>query len=962
MKSKRGFYDVFVKTCAVNPSKKAVRQYKNETYNTYTYSELFGVCEYISQILLQLDCNREVIGLVTDRNVIVPCAIAAVHKCCNSFMFLDPAQSIENEINDIKLKIIISIQDTNEDYSMKLCEKKPDKTIVIFDYTINFFKQESNNLLTKKWVMEHCFIASTSGSTGKKKHVQVPVQCIQPNIDDLTKLFNIDSSDVIYFSTPLTFDPSMVEILLAFKNGASLLIAPEYIDILFPHRKEYSITVWQTTPSKFFQHSNCDIKNKILSADSTLKILALGGEPLNGVRRLRELKHVNNTCRIFTLYGVTEMSCWACVAELDLNKITTDREVPLGNCLSETQLHIDSKNSSFSGSGKIILVSNTRKCYILNNKRPGSNEECSLKFVDTGDIGEVSNGTVYYRGRKDDIIKRFGNKINLQYIENTVMQCSEVKTCSCIWLPKLMLLVLYYSSETIKSHDLSILIKGKLEEKHWPDKIIKVDNLPTNLHGKTSKQILSTMFENDLNKPTIPATNAFLEELTSMLRTTLPIEEIKNKNYQSIGGTSFLAIAMCNKLSHTYPQLGNFILPYLISNNKTIQDIVQLVEKDYSYEEMKSKKRTKKPDFRSKRLAYALSEVLELDRNLVEFQELWKFDTGKCVDASPTLCSYKNKVFVAVCSHSGKIAVIDTESGRLQGQIKLNSRIEASIHCFDGGVRGPCGVVGSYDGTIVCFTIHKCQEIWRTNVRYMIKSKASYIRGVIYVASYDGIVRCLDAMNGEIKQTIQVAEQAISADTVLAKNGYIMVGTLSGVCAGIDTRARRAAWRGKLASPVFARPALYDDDKYVVFAEVNGDVHCRTVEKGIKVWKYEGARGNIFSSVYIKNLDALTWQFIFGCHDNGVYSITVKNFRSSLHWRTEMTSPVYATPCCLDNTAIIATSTNGKMCVISTDNGTIISEYQFPNETFSSPAVSNDKIFIGCRNDYLYCIKFKSLI
>lgn len=80
-----------------------------------------------------------------------------------------------------------------------------------------------------------------------------------------------------------------------------------------------------------------------------------------------------------------------------------------------------------------------------------------------------------------------------------------------------------------------------------------------------------------------------------------------------------------------------------------------------------------------------------------------------------------------------------------------------------------------------------------------------------------------------------MAEQAISADTVLAKNGYIMVGTLSGVCAGIDTRARRAAWRGKLASPVFARPALYDDDKYVVFAEVNGDVHCRTVEKGIKV-------------------------------------------------------------------------------------------------------------------------------
>ncbi|CAH2063111.1 unnamed protein product, partial [Iphiclides podalirius] len=113
---------------------------------------------------------------------------------------------------------------------------------------------------------------------------------------------------------------------------------------------------------------------------------ALGGEPLNGIKRLRELKHMNNKTRLFTLYGVTEMSCWACVAELDLNKIATDREVPLGSCLSETEINIDTGKST-DHTGKIILVSNTRKCYILN--KSGTNgEECALKFVDTGDIGE----------------------------------------------------------------------------------------------------------------------------------------------------------------------------------------------------------------------------------------------------------------------------------------------------------------------------------------------------------------------------------------------------------------------------------------------------------------------------------------------------------------------------------------------------------------------------------------------
>lgn len=88
---------------------------------------------------------------------------------------------------------------------------------------------------------------------------------------------------------------------------------------------------------------------------------------------------------------------------------------------------------------------------------------------------------------------------------------------------------------------------------------------------------------------------------------------------------------------------------------------------------------------------------------------------------------------------------------------------------------------------------------------------------------------------GTIKETIHVADQAISADLVVAKNEYILLGTLSGVCVSIHAKTNSVAWRGTLGSPVFASPVLYDSDKYVVFAEVNGELHCRTVEKGIKV-------------------------------------------------------------------------------------------------------------------------------
>lgn len=270
-------------------------------------------------------------------------------------MFLNPSQDIQSVVNSVNIKILITIKEIEKNTIFNVCGKEPEKTITIFNLEVSFYNlDDRGSYHSYKYTPDHSYIATTSGSTGEPKHIQVPIQCIQPNIDDLTRMFEINSSDVIYFSTPLTFDPSMIEILLACVNGASLLIAPEKADILFGDNCEDSVTFWQTTPSKFFQNSNADIKNKIFSANSTLRVLALGGEPLSGINRLRELKDIANKTRIFMLYGVTEMSCWACAAELDLNRILNDREIPLGNCLSETEIIVEPTNKN-KNTGKIVL-------------------------------------------------------------------------------------------------------------------------------------------------------------------------------------------------------------------------------------------------------------------------------------------------------------------------------------------------------------------------------------------------------------------------------------------------------------------------------------------------------------------------------------------------------------------------------------------------------------------------------
>lgn len=286
-----------------------------------------------------------------------------------------------------------------------------------------------------------------------------------------------------------------------------------------------------------------------------------------------------------------------------------------------------------------IPVSKTRQCYLLN-KSKGLGEENSLKFIDTGDFGEIRNGTVYYRGRKDDVIKRFGHKVNMQLIESTVMQCPRVKTCSCIWLPKPLLLVVYFSSETLSSQELSDFLKCKLDDKHWPDKVVRVESMPTNSHGKISKLLLSWMFDKDMGSPQNLDTlkSNFLKELKIAMCRNFTYEQIKDKDFFSIGGTSFLAVTLCNKLSILCPQFGKFILPHLMSQ-RHIGEIMLMAHKEICVEEQKPKKRMKRCRSNSESYNDCVSKKTNdnISCNPVEFIVVWTFDTGKCVDASPTL-------------------------------------------------------------------------------------------------------------------------------------------------------------------------------------------------------------------------------------------------------------------------------------------------------------------------------------
>ena len=58
------------------------------------------------------------------------------------------------------------------------------------------------------------------------------------------------------------------------------------------------------------------LKTTLLSTNSFLRVLALGGERCPGRRELEAMRQKGNCTRIFNLYGITEVSCWATVSEV----------------------------------------------------------------------------------------------------------------------------------------------------------------------------------------------------------------------------------------------------------------------------------------------------------------------------------------------------------------------------------------------------------------------------------------------------------------------------------------------------------------------------------------------------------------------------------------------------------------------------------------------------------------------
>ncbi|KAK0159317.1 hypothetical protein PV328_010207 [Microctonus aethiopoides] len=854
----------------------------------------------------------------------IPTLILGIISSGRAFVYLseDSQHLLLNDPN-LNIQYIFSSQNSHKNTGDKVIKKfvMHKKSIVLIKISKNNlqYHQEINSQKTDNIANEFAYAITTSGSTGVPSIVRVTHASIVSNILDLRRILNLTSTDKIAHLTPLTFDPSIIEIFLSISSGATLVTVSDKLKN-YPHEllmvlHNKCITFISSTPSLLLHRwSVTTLNSTILGKDSHLRVLLLGGEPFLNPRTILKMKHRENCTRIFNIYGITEISCWASINEIIFNYNTANDDNDddfnnmiiqcnkLGTILSATLFQVKDLNGDNiikEGQGLLYIGSDTRICAIDNEIISNLNPPV---FRCTGDIVTIDKiGEITFDGRQDCCVKRFGKKIYLNQLECHLKKLNLIEDCHTIFNYSTSTLHLFFTTinnEKQLSNDENTIINmiwthlRKLPPIMHPDYIRCLKKFKVTEHGKICKDTLRKLstvkeYHNDIG-------NYF----ESIWKSHLPIIiNDKTSRFVDTGGTSIIALEISSKLTDNMDKDFPLLIGMLLEN-KTLSEcrnyVVNQYEKinssptksDYHYE-------YKKPELISNRKniidtnkncqwqkckgkfinffsTTLLQETLITNNqssssllfqglnnddytnytSLKNIEFLHLYNLTKCVDASPTLFKYVSNDDIFVSVGSHSGIICTVQ---ISNNYTWKVKLPGRIEASILIIDNFKGIVGCHDGFIYCVHLMTGEIHWKFQTYNIVKCLAVMCsqRQNIFFGSYDHYIYCLSMKDGSLVWK-QCAASACATPLIDDETMSVIFVLLDGNCISLDQITGKIRWKYQLTSPIFSSPTFINNNKILIIADVNGNIVALRKDSGEKLWNFNTSE-HVFSDLVTIN-------------------------------------------------------------------------------------------------------------
>lgn len=349
----------------------------------------------------------------------------------------------------------------------------------------------------------------TSGTTGEPKGVMVSHNSMISAARSIIEHLENKQDDIILDVLPLSFNYGLYQVIMAVMFGGTVVIERSFT---FIHRvlqriAEENITGFPIVPTILAMILKLDDLNRY-NLDSLRYITNTGAKlPVPHIRRFREMFP---SVRIYSMFGLTECKRVSGMPPDELDARPDSVGKPMPNC----EVFILDENGNDAGPGQtgelVVRGSNVMKGYwnapelTARFFRPGRSGETLLY---TGDyFRKDEDGYLYFVGRKDDIIKSKGERLNTREIEDVLCDMEEIAEAAVIGVPDeiyglaVKAFVVCRNPETTV-REIHRHCRKYLEPYATPKVIEMVESLPKTDHGKIDKKALKNRENKVAPKP-----------------------------------------------------------------------------------------------------------------------------------------------------------------------------------------------------------------------------------------------------------------------------------------------------------------------------------------------------------------------------------------------------------------------------------------------------------------------------
>lgn len=458
---------------------------------SWTYAELYQKSKCVSGLIQENGLSQTSIGVFTDNQMNMYAGLLGIWMSGNAYVPINhkfPQERLSKIVRERALTHVIGMESSGP----QMKELVPDLSQLYYEDARSKGGYVPESALA--------YTLFTSGSTGVPKGIPIDHAHLKALMLDMWERYPLDPGNKVLQAFELSFDVSIACLLLAWTQGAELVVADlNGITAIqaFKAIHDHQIDFVTLPPSALFYLR----KLKMLKMEQpwVRKTLFTGEALPYSVVQEWKTCAVNST--VDNAYGPTEGTVWSLIDALDesIEQQTVNGLCPIGQPLKTIAMRIVDESGSevVDGERGELWIGGPQIFggYLGQPEKTAEvlfQDEQGIHWYKTGDIVfKNAWGKIMYVNRKDNQVQVNGFRVELGEVEFHLRACVGHDAALVLAHQENEVTVLYAFVEGhIEEQEVLGALRIKVPGYMLPRKVFGIDAFPVNTSGKMDKQTL----------------------------------------------------------------------------------------------------------------------------------------------------------------------------------------------------------------------------------------------------------------------------------------------------------------------------------------------------------------------------------------------------------------------------------------------------------------------------------------